>query len=69
MLGLSGGFTVIDLNGSDLIDREQRREIAAAVENANQKQKRRTRLKQDQVALMNTATDVKTKCSALGWLG
>ena len=23
MLGLSGGFTVIDLNGSDLIDREQ----------------------------------------------
>jgi hypothetical protein len=45
MLGLSGGFTVIDLNSSDLIDREQWREITAAVENANQKQRGSTRLK------------------------
>ena len=36
------------------------------LENANQKQRRSTRLKQDQVALMNTATDVKTKFWARG---
>ena len=55
--------------GSVLIDREQGKEITAAVENANHKYRRGVRLKQDQVALMNTATDIKTERSALGWLG
>ena len=45
---------------SVLIDGQQCEEVSAAVENANHKQRRRTRLKQDQVALMDTATDIET---------
>jgi len=36
------------------------------MENANHKYKRGARLKQDQVALMNTATNVKTEFWARG---
>ena len=36
------------------------------MENANHKYRRGARLKQDQVALMNTATDVKTEFWARG---